>query len=213
MASTLSVLLICILLVLSSSTDYIDHISCNGSNFYLTPNDQLISLDGNTRLNMSSNGEWMLQSRTDSSSSWIKVWTTNSHSDTITSNLPDFVIQRDRNLVVYTPNGCGSCYGWQANIAAVCCATYHFFVHNGGYAYLLDAHYNYAQFTTNSSISPTADPTLYPASTLTTTNSLLRRLPCIWSRCNINIITLSLQPLQIAAISTSFIEPQFIANI
>ena len=165
----ISILLLQYYLDTTSTTNYIDHVSCDGKvNFEMKPNDQLISLDGNTRLKMSNEGEWFLESRVNNSSSWVKVWSTYSYSDTITLGVPAFVVQADRNIVVYPGHGvCGSCHGWQADIHIPCCAIYHFFVHNGGYAYLLDEDYDFAGFTTDSSISPTTDPALYPASTLT----------------------------------------------
>ena len=160
----ISTLLLYYYLDTASTTNYTDHVS---SLFAFKPHDQLISLNGNTRLKMSNEGEWLLESRANYSSSWIKVWTTYSYSDTITSGRPAFVVQGDMNLVVYNPTSCGECRGWSSGTWDKLITTYHFFVHNGGYAYLLDENHDYAGFTTDSSISQTNDPTLFPASTLT----------------------------------------------
>ena len=149
-----------------SSTDYTDHVSCIESNFELHPMDRIFSLDKNTKFEMKTNGEWILQSRTDSTSQWSQLWSTNTPSSTITSIHPSFAVQRDANLVVYSAEGSI----WQANIALPCCETYHFIVHNGGYAYLLHSDYSFARFTTNTSITPTSDPTLYPPPAIITGN-------------------------------------------
>ena len=163
----------------SSGTDYIDHISCAPSaNAVLYPGDQIYSLDGNTRLTMSlanssQPGEWQLQQRPDSSGTFSQIWTTNSQAGstnaaTINHIHPLFAVQADRNIVVYQSGSCvGICRGWTSNTAqsGTCCYIYHFFVHNNGYAYLLDDNYN-VQFTTDPTIKPTASPTLYPTGSL-----------------------------------------------
>ena len=99
---------------------------------------------------MLSTGNYVLQSHSDSSSSWIIQWQTNSYSDLITTQNPSFVVQMDNNLVVNIPAGCSVCQSWQANQTTVCCATYHFIIHNDGYAYLLNNNNELAGFTTNS---------------------------------------------------------------
>ena len=155
-------------LELSSSINYIDHITCNkmSENFTLYPNDALLSLDKGTRLIMRYDRKWVLQSNINGSF-WKTIWETNSSSDTITSNRPSFVIHNDRTISVYIPTNCTKlCKEWKSNTYKNCCATYHLFVHNNGYAYLLNDSYHFAGFTTNNSIIPTSDPTLYPASLL-----------------------------------------------
>ena len=164
---------------LSCTTNYVDHVTVDGSNVELHPDDILYSQDGNTRLRMRPSssaqpGEWHLQQRSSSSSSFSEIWTTDSEvpSQYITSTAPLFAIQVDRNLVVYTPPTCSpSCKGWQANnvppSGPPSPQPWHFFVHNDGYAYLLDDNYDFAGFRTDPTIGPTSSPILYPAGTLT----------------------------------------------
>lgn len=151
------------------SINYVDHVSCDvNSNFELKSitEDAIYSIDNNTRIVMQNDGNLVLSSRSDSLSDWRIKWQTLTYSNTINNNRPSFSIQRDRNLVVYGPKNCVryiDCNTWQADNACIGCdlQTYHFIVHNDGYAYLLDSNLNYAGFTTNSSF------TSYPASLLT----------------------------------------------
>ena len=110
---------------LISCTVYVDHVSRETGIVEILPGDALYSLDNNTRSYMLSNGNFVLQSRTDSSSSWIIRWQTGTYSDVITSGSPAFVVQGDRNLVVYTPAECNVCRSWQSDTAISCCSTYH----------------------------------------------------------------------------------------
>ena len=143
-----------------TSTTYIDHVSAYfNTNFELLPNDEIYSLDNNTKFHMLNTGNFVLSSRADSSSTWIVQWYTGSYSDIITNWAPAFVIQVDENLVVYNPIDCNVCLDWHSDTASSPASTYHFVVHNGGYAYLLRIDYTFARFTTNPAISSYSAPT------------------------------------------------------
>ena len=165
--STLTVALYIIWLQPLVSINYIDHVSAITSNFEVHSDDVIYSMDNNTKMHMQGTGNFVLSHRANSSSTWIIQWQTGFNNNGSIKSRPIFAVQVDGNIVVYKGENCTDCAIWSSNTARACCGIYHFFVHNNGYAYLLDANHNVAGFTTDPSITPFSDQSLYPSGTLT----------------------------------------------